>query len=262
MMATRDRIVDFRRVKASELKPHPMNWRRHPPAQVEALRSSLAAIGYADALIAREAEDGTLELIDGHLRAETTPDEMVPVLVTDLSAGEAKVLLATLDPLAAMADTDKAALDALLKLASDAIPEMEALLREVGDAEGVGWWHETDEDEGYTQTVVSPIYEPTGRQPAVKVLSDRGAADALRERIEDAEVPPAVEAFLLDAAERHVLFDYEQIANYYAHAPAEIQRLMEDSALVIIDYEDAIERGFVRLRADLDKVFGKDYPDA
>ncbi len=59
-------------------------------------------------------DDGGLELIDGHLRAETTPEMTVPVLVVDLSAEEADKLLATLDPLGAMAGVDVEALEALL----------------------------------------------------------------------------------------------------------------------------------------------------
>ena len=82
-MQIRDRIKDFRRVRASELRPHPRNWREHPAAQREALRGVLAEIGYAGALLARELPDSSLELIDGHLRAETTPDQEVPVLVTN-----------------------------------------------------------------------------------------------------------------------------------------------------------------------------------
>src|SRR6202050_1285053 len=50
-----------------------------------------------------------LMLIDGHLRAETTPDQLVPVLVLDVDENESHKLLATLDPLAAMAETDKLA---------------------------------------------------------------------------------------------------------------------------------------------------------
>ena len=53
--------------------------------------------------------DGRLMLIDGHLRAETTPDQLVPVLVLDVDENESNKLLATLDPLAAMAETDKGA---------------------------------------------------------------------------------------------------------------------------------------------------------
>lgn len=113
-MRIRDRIKELRRVKAAELRPNPSNWRTHPVAQREALQGILAEVGYADALLARELSDGSLELIDGHLRAETTPDEVVPVLVLDVDEAEARKILATLDPLAAMAQTDAGQLNALL----------------------------------------------------------------------------------------------------------------------------------------------------
>ncbi len=110
----RDRIVGLRRVRADTLLPNPKNWRRHPKAQGEALKGLLQEIGYADALLARETPDG-LMLIDGHLRAETTPKTEVPVLVLDLDEAEADKLLLTLDPLAAMAEMDGAATQALLE---------------------------------------------------------------------------------------------------------------------------------------------------
>jgi hypothetical protein len=113
-MQIRDRIKELRRVPACELRPNPKNWRTHPPAQHDALRGVLAEIGYAGALLARELDDGSLELIDGHLRAETTPDQTVPVLVLDLSAAEADKLLATFDPLSQMAAVNAKALEQLL----------------------------------------------------------------------------------------------------------------------------------------------------
>jgi len=113
-MRIRDRIKDFRRVKANQLRPHPKNWRAHPAAQQNALRGVLAEIGYADALLARELPDGTLELVDGHLRAETTPDMEVPVLVLDLDEAEAAKLLALHDPLAGMAEANQEVLAELL----------------------------------------------------------------------------------------------------------------------------------------------------
>jgi hypothetical protein len=113
-MQIRDRIKEFRRVQASSLRPNPKNWRTHPPAQRDALRGVLAEIGYAGALLARELPDASLELIDGHLRAETTPDLEVPVLVLDLNDEESAKLLAVLDPLADMAEADGPALAELL----------------------------------------------------------------------------------------------------------------------------------------------------
>ena len=123
----RDRVKELRRVRAGDLIPSPRNWRVHSQAQQDALRGLLAEIGYADALLARELPDGSLELIDGHLRAETTPDQEVPVLILDLDEAEANKLMLTLDPLAAMAEASAEKLDALLRevdTGSEAVQQM------------------------------------------------------------------------------------------------------------------------------------------
>ena len=262
-MQIRDRIKELRRVPASELIPNPKNWRTHPVAQQDALRGVLAEIGYADALIARETPEG-LMLVDGHLRAETTPDANVPVLVLDIDEAEADLMLATLDPLAAMAGRDEERLTELLSTVSSDNDTVNALLQTlangyepltIADPEPVT-------DEAYVQTVDTPIYEPSGPPPEVAELSDRSTADELLREIRDAELPEEVERFLLDAAERHVAFNYQHIANYYAHAPADVQVLMERSALVIIDYDQAIENGFVRFKENINAAFREDYPDA
>lgn len=127
-MPIRDRIRELRRVPAGELRPNPRNWRTHPEAQRAALRGLLAEVGYAGALLARELEDGSLQLIDGHLRAETTPDSIVPVLVLDVSAAEADKILLTHDSVAALAEPDREQLAALLADAEFISPEVEELL--------------------------------------------------------------------------------------------------------------------------------------
>ncbi|RMF99475.1 MAG: hypothetical protein D6741_08450 [Planctomycetota bacterium] len=113
-MHIRDRIRELRRVPAKMLQPHPRNWRTHPDSQRDRLKAVLAEIGYADALIARELEDGSLQLLDGHLRAETTPETEVPVLIVDLDDAEAETFLAFFDPLAALAESDDQRLRDLL----------------------------------------------------------------------------------------------------------------------------------------------------
>jgi hypothetical protein len=127
----RDRIKDFRRVSASQLQPHPNNWRTHPSAQRDALRGVLSEIGYAGALLARELPDGSLELIDGHLRAETTPDMEVPVLILDLDEQEAAKLLALHDPLAGMAEANEEVLAGLLDQVETESDAVQALLDEM-----------------------------------------------------------------------------------------------------------------------------------
>lgn len=127
----RDRIRELRRVPARDLHANPANWRVHGQRQREILGATLDRIGYADALIARELPDGSLELIDGHLRVETTPDVEVPVLIVDLDEDEARALLATLDPLTAMAEADTERLSSLLGTIQD--EALQSLARAVRD---------------------------------------------------------------------------------------------------------------------------------
>ena len=136
MVAIRDRVLDLRRVRAGDLLPNPKNWRRHPKPQADALRGALAEIGYADALIARETTAG-LMLIDGHLRAETTPDMEVPVLVVDLDEAEADKLLLTLDPLAAMAEAGTEALASLLADVQTSSGALQAMLDDLAHEAGL-----------------------------------------------------------------------------------------------------------------------------
>jgi DNA modification methylase len=131
----RDRIKELRRVRASELVPNPKNWRRHPKEQAAALKGLLAEIGYADALLARELDDGRLMLIDGHLRAETTKKTMVPVLVLDVTEAEADKMLLTLDPLAAMAQSDQERVMELLETVRTDSQAVGALLERVAGQE-------------------------------------------------------------------------------------------------------------------------------
>jgi len=159
-MKIRDRVKELRRVKAGELLPNERNWRKHPKAQQEALQGVLAEIGYAGALLAYETPSG-LKLIDGHLRATTTPDTEVPVLVLDVDDAEAAKLLATLDPLAAMAEADGNALDALLRDVQTGSQALADMLTNLAEEAGIlnDQQKEVNEDE-VPEPPVDPITKP------------------------------------------------------------------------------------------------------
>ena len=72
-------------------------------------------VGYVDALIGRELDDGSVELIDGHLRQEMSGNQDVPVLILDVTEAESDLILASFDPITGMADTDKDLLKDLLQ---------------------------------------------------------------------------------------------------------------------------------------------------
>jgi hypothetical protein len=109
----KNRIKEHRRVRAGDLVPHELNPRVHSDVQRAALHALYNEIGFARSLLAYELPDGRLKLIDGHLRRELTPDEMLDVEVLDVNDAEARALLLAIDPLAQLAGYDADLLDEL-----------------------------------------------------------------------------------------------------------------------------------------------------
>jgi hypothetical protein len=97
----------------------------------------------------------------------------------------------------------------------------------------------------YTAASAIPRYDVVGDEPAVPDLTDPSRMLTLRTAILDADLPDDVRGFLLAASYRHLVFNYRRIAEFYPHQSPEVQRLMEDSALVIIDTGDAIRNGYL-----------------
>lgn len=103
----------------------------------------------------------------------------------------------------------------------------------------------------YTQATNIPQYEPTGEDVSFGEMVNTIKANTLAEDINASSVTDEEKQFLLLAAARHNVFNYKKIAEYYAQATPEMQRLMEASALVIIDLDNAIANGYARLSAEI-----------
>lgn len=131
-MHIKDRIGELRRVPAKDLLPDPKIWRTHGEKQFNSLRGVLSEISYADALLARETPDG-LHLLDGHLRAETTGDGIIPVLVLDVTDEESDKIFASHDPVAAMATVDSGKLGDLLATPSTQSEAVEQMLKDLAE---------------------------------------------------------------------------------------------------------------------------------
>lgn len=147
------------------------------------------------------------------------------------------------------------------------------LLGSLGDLSGTGY---TDEDlagllagvddlvedpepdapvDPYTHSSDIPQYTPTGECPPVDTLVDTTRTQQLEDAISAADLPENVRIFLMAAAQRHTVIDFRAVAEFYAHQPPEVQRLMEAQALVIIDVDDAIARGYAHMRTELHRMF-------
>ena len=205
-----------------ELSPYAHNARTHSTEQVAQLVESIKQFGWTNPVLIDEKG----EIIAGHGRvmaAEMLKMDSVPVIVLSGLTDEQKKAYRLADnrlPMNAGWDED---------LLTDVLP-------------GTG-----NEEEPYTTKIDTPVYEPSGGKPDISELYDDTKTQELISRIRSASLEPDIEKFLLCAAERHTVFNFSRIADYYAHAPSEIQCFFEESALVIIDYQQAIENGFVRM---------------
>lgn len=118
---------------------------------------------------------------------------------------------------------------------------------------------EVEIEQKYTNKIEAPIYEPSHKKPHLLSLCDSMKTKMLIREIDASDLPEDEKSFLRCAAWRHAVFHYERIADYYAHSSREMQKLMENSALVIIDFDTAIERGFIKLCDDIREQYGEEY---
>lgn len=118
---------------------------------------------------------------------------------------------------------------------------------------------EENEDSKYSKKIEAPIYEPKNVKPHIFELVDKSKTHRLIKEIDASNLSFEEKSFLIDAARRHNVFNYEKIADYYAHSSKEMQHFMERSGLVIIDFEKAVEYGFVKLCEDIKKQYLEEY---
>jgi ParB-like chromosome segregation protein Spo0J len=226
---------------------------------VPEVAKSIKRFGFASPIIARPIEGGGLEIVAGHTRHKAAISlglDRVPVRVMDLDPADAKLLALADNRLGELADWTGGLEDILRDLDDDGI-----------DLDGLGWSSEELDaltaggldEEVYTAKVESPIYEIRGDRPDEAELFDQDRTAELQAKIEAADIDEPARSFLMAAAGRHTAFRYDKIAEYYAHACPEVQELMEDSALIIIDFDKAIELGFVKLTGELADAYKADH---
>nr|DAE72264.1 MAG TPA: hypothetical protein [Caudoviricetes sp.] len=101
-------------------------------------------------------------------------------------------------------------------------------------------------DTKYSRSTSIPQYEIKGDKPLIQELYNNKKVIELLRHIKESNVSAEEKQFLTIAAYRHYVFNYDKIAEYYPHASKEMQELMEESALVIIDIDNAIKNGYVK----------------
>jgi len=118
---------------------------------------------------------------------------------------------------------------------------------------------QSQDEQKYSSKIEAPIYEPKNKKPHIIELVDKTKTHRLIREIDNSSLSYEEKNFLIDASRRHNVFNYEKIADYYAHSSQEMQELMERSGLVIIDFEKAIQYGYVKLCDEIRKQYLEEY---
>lgn len=156
----RDRVVGFERRPAKDFQANSLNFRRHPNNQRDAFRGIVSEIGFAGAVLENKR---TGNLIDGHLRIEEAlsvdENQMIPCIQVDLSESEEKLLLASYDPISAMATADKEILDSLLRDVSTGDAAVQEMLSKLAEDNGLYFGEKKEEDESTAAELVDRAAE-------------------------------------------------------------------------------------------------------
>lgn len=150
----RSRIVGEGLEAPDQLLANPLNWRRHPTAQHEALEGMLRAVGWVQRIIVNRR---TGHVVDGHLRVEVAlrrREPTVPVLYVDLTDQEERIVLAAIDPIGGLAETDQDGLDALLSGIKTGDAALDAFLDTLRTSEA------PEVEEGLTEDDDAPDLQP------------------------------------------------------------------------------------------------------
>lgn len=245
-------------MSVEDLIPYALNTRTHSDEQVAQIAASIRAFGFTNPVLIDENNN----LIAGHGRVmaarKLKMTDVPAVVVTGLDDRKRRALIIADNKLALNAGWDE---DALRIELEDLGADFGALMGFSQDELVALLKADTEDENEYTKKVSAPLYEPTGPKPEVEELFNDEKTRDLLYGIEGSGLSDEEKRFLTLAAGRHTVFNFEVIANYYAHASKECQELMEDSALVIIDFEKAIENGYVKMSDKLSEIYLSEYAD-
>jgi len=251
------------------LIPYARNARTHSDEQVALIAASLREFGWTNPVLV-DAEGG---IIAGHGRVMAArklaasgaqipnwPDaEQVPTIALEhLTKAQRRAYVLADNQLATRSGWDAEILAVELDELRDEGFDLDLIGFERAELNDlIGTPNAGPDPAGYSSKIEAPTYTPKGEKPEVSALFNREKMDALLAAIADADIAPQEAQFLTMAAARHVVFDYHQIAEFYCHASPQVQALMEDSALVIIDFDKAIEHGYVQLSKRLADIYSE-----
>ena len=233
-----------------DLIPHPKNPNRHGSRQIELLSHNIKNMGWRHPIVV-SSRSGLI--VAGHARLEAAKAlklESVPVdTQTFQSESEETAYLVADNKIAELAEMDTEALSDILSDLNES--GFDVSLSGYTEDEFDRLITQGEDEQRYTKKIIAPTYEPKGKKPPISKLMNLQKTNELINEIENANIPDDVAIFLKVAATRHTVFSFRDIAEFYCHSDATVQDLMEKSGLVIIDFDKAIENGFVHITKKL-----------
>lgn len=240
-------IIDL---SVDELIPYENNPRKNDEA-VDKVALSISAFGFKVPIVI----DANNVIVTGHTRLKAAKKlglKTVPCIkADDLNEKQIKAFRLADNKVAEFSEWDEEKLMKELEALDDIDMSLYGF-QFPDDDEGDG------EDDTYSDATNIPQYDVQGETPDLSELIDEAKTNELLDEIENSDLSYEEKAFLRKAAQRHLVFNYRKVAEYYAAASPEMQELMEKSALVIIDYNDAIMNGYSNLSQKVQKMLEAD----
>ncbi len=247
--------------KTEDLIPYARNSRTHDEAQVAQIAASIKEFGWTNPILL----DGENGIIAGHGRvmaAQNLGESKVPTIeLSHMTDIQTRAYIITDNKLALNAGWDNQMLALEIEDLKEANFDIGILGFDESELKDLFADEKEEEENAYTQNIAAPVYEPSEDKPDIVDLYNDEKAMDLIVSIKESKLSEKEKQFLMTAASRHIVFDYAKIANFYAHSSKECQELMENSALIIVDFDKAIENGFVKLTQEINDMFQLDEHD-
>ena len=244
------KIAEVQEVTLTMLRPYEKNAKIHGEGQIEKIKASINEFGFVSPCLI----DRDYNIIAGHGRVMAAKElgmEKVPcVFIEGLTDEQRRAYILADNRLGELGEWDMELVTSEL----EALKELDFDISLTGFDFELDIDNETFEDKKYTTVVDIPQYLPSEEETSISDCYDAEKYHEMLKEIEYANVSEEEKELLRLAASRHIVFSYKKIADYYAKAEPDMQFMMERSALVIIDVEDAIKYGYAELSSYLDEI--------
>ena len=180
-----NRIIGHGEEQVDQLLANPLNFRLHPDNQQQALAGAIDDIGFIRSVTVNQR---TGRVVDGHLRvtiAARSGVETLPVEYVDLDEAEEAQALLSLDPIAAMAATDRQKMVELMELIKTDDERVQKMVSDLAEDEKMFQFDESDLIDSFSEGINREINDFS----AITMIFDSKDAELVRSYIAEKTMP-------------------------------------------------------------------------